>query len=100
MTDLKTPPTRGCYCSERANNLKLAESLKDVPEGFCGICDVCGKPGHTCAHPSLPTTGAWCDTHWAELLERKGIALEQVVKAVMIVGMVGIITFFIFRLFG
>lgn len=100
MSNLMPPPTRGCYCSERANNLKFAESLKDVPEGFCGICDVCGKPGHTSAHPTLPTTGSWCDAHWAELLTKKSVTMQQVVRAVMLLAMAGIAVFFIFRLIG
>ncbi len=59
--------SRNCYCNERINNPALAESMKTIPDGFCGICEVCGKPGHTCAHPDLPTTGAWCDKHWDDL---------------------------------
>ena len=43
----ETDSLRNCYCKERKNNPAVAESMRDIPEGFCGICDVCGKPGHT-----------------------------------------------------
>ena len=33
-----------------------------IPDGFCGICERCGKPGHTQHFPGpVPYTGAWCD---------------------------------------
>ncbi len=34
-----------------------------IPEGFCGICQVCGRPGHTRHFPGpVPYTGSWCDS--------------------------------------
>ena len=33
-----------------------------LPDGFCGVCERCGKPGHMQHFPGpLPYTGAWCD---------------------------------------
>ena len=33
-----------------------------IPDGFCGKCDTCGKPGHMNHFPGpVPYTGAWCD---------------------------------------
>ena len=49
---------RGCYCVEGGRN-------DDLPEGYCGRCELCGKPGHTRHHPGpVPVTGAWCDRHY------------------------------------
>ncbi len=49
---------RGCYCVEGGSG-------DGLPEGFCGRCDVCGKPGHVRHHPgAVPVTGAWCDRHY------------------------------------
>lgn len=50
---------RACYCGS-LDRVFLAE--KNIPEGFCGICERCGKPGHTQHFPGpVPYTGAWCD---------------------------------------
>jgi hypothetical protein len=41
-----------------------AESRKEqnIPEGYCGLCERCGKPGHTQHFPGpIPYTGSWCD---------------------------------------
>ena len=32
--------------------------VQNLPYGFCGICDICGKPGHTRHGLSGPYTGA------------------------------------------
>lgn len=69
----------GCYCAEREHNPAVAVSMQDLPPGFCGRCDVCGRPGHTRAHPSLPTTGAWCDEHWQALLTGPSFSLDRLV---------------------
>ena len=75
MTE-NTPP-HNCYCNERKTNPALAESMEDIPDGFCGICEICRKPGHTRAHPYLATTGSWCDEHWNELASHKIINIPQ-----------------------
>lgn len=74
-----------CYCEERKNNPRVAEYMKDLPEGFCGICDICGKPGHTKGHPNLPTTGAWCDEHWEQLLSSPSITPDTILKILIII---------------
>jgi len=53
---------RMCYCD--ALRKKDPDYLKKqgIPDGFCGTCEKCGKPGHIRHHPgSVPYTGAWCD---------------------------------------
>jgi len=89
--DLEQPAD--CYCQERLQNPRFAESLKDVPPGYCGLCDVCGKPGHMRAHPQLPTTGCWCDEHWQAMLHSPGITPDQILKWLLIavVGIVAIL---------
>ncbi len=55
---------RGCYCGlwEKDPDVLRKQGL---PEGYCGLCDVCGKPGHTRHFPGTsPVTGAWCDRHY------------------------------------
>lgn len=50
---------RQCYCASLS-----AESRREqnIPDGFCGICERCGAPGHTQHFPGpIPYTGAWCD---------------------------------------
>ena len=91
--------TEYCYCKERLSNPKLKESMKDLPEGFCGICDVCGKPGHTKAHPSLPTSGAWCDEHWNDLITKKAFNLQDIFGilflTITVITIIGLIIYFI-----
>lgn len=69
-----------CYCQERQHNPKLAQHLANIPHGYCGICEICGKWGHTRAHPRLPTTSAWCDAHWQQLMQYKIITLADVIN--------------------
>jgi len=71
-----------CYCEER---VKHPDAFKDVPEGFCGICDVCGKPGHMRAHPHAPATGAWCDEHFSELAASRPVTLPQIFLILVVV---------------
>jgi len=68
---------RSCYCSQRGNT-DMNNLFKDIPEGFCGVCDVCGEYGHLNAHPTMPTSGSWCDKHYKELLVSPSIDLSQV----------------------
>jgi hypothetical protein len=54
---------------------------QSIPEGYCGLCDKCGKPGHTRHFPGMvPFTGTWCEKHfrmamWLHPLGGKGIYL-------------------------
>ncbi len=68
-----------CYCKEREINSNFAKTIENIPDGFCGICDICGEPGHMRAHPRQATTGAWCDKHWHELTHYKIITLADIV---------------------
>ncbi len=55
---------RGCYCDIWDTNPAHFES-KGVPRGFCGMCEVCGRPGHLRHFPgAVPYTGCWCDYHY------------------------------------
>ena len=90
---------RGCYCKERQNNPALAESMKDIPEGFCGICDICGKPGHTCCHPTLPTSGSWCDEHWQQLVSHRIFTLADIIQLIFMVLLAGLAGFTLYKLY-
>jgi hypothetical protein len=57
MTD---PKVRNCYCGLWQKDPEFFVQ-RGIPEGFCGICDRCGKPGHMRHYPGAPGTGAWCD---------------------------------------
>jgi hypothetical protein len=55
---------RDCYCDLDSSD-GTAAATSEVPPGFCGVCDVCGRPGHTRHFPgTAPVTGTWCDTHY------------------------------------
>lgn len=50
---------RMCYCDSLSAEWKAQQGY---PDGFCGTCERCGKPGHTQHFPGpVPYTGAWCD---------------------------------------
>jgi hypothetical protein len=57
---------RNCYCGVWDTNPAAFEA-EGYPVGFCGMCEVCGAPGHTRHHPGpVPYTGCWCDPHYAK----------------------------------
>jgi hypothetical protein len=59
MTTEQLP--RSCYCSLWETNPEFLQK-QGLPHGYCGICDLCGDPGHTGHYPGpVPVTGAWCD---------------------------------------
>jgi hypothetical protein len=88
MKMTKRTSSHHCYCNERKTNPAIAESMKDIPDGFCGICEICGKPGHTKTHPHLPTTGSWCDEHWHELISHRIVNIPQLLFRFVIVAFV------------
>lgn len=50
---------RNCYCHSLSAEFRHEQK---IPDGYCGICERCGKPGHTQHFPGpVPYTGAWCD---------------------------------------
>ncbi|MDP2922389.1 MAG: hypothetical protein Q8O30_01535 [Candidatus Omnitrophota bacterium] len=59
---------RNCYCGSaklKKPFFNNPDATQDIPEGYCGICEVCGKPGHIRPHPgAVPYTGEWCDFHY------------------------------------
>jgi len=75
---------RNCYCLDRGNP-KMDKFFADIPEGYCGICDVCGEYGHLNAHPTMPTSGSWCDEHYDELLISRTPDLSQMFGALIII---------------
>ena len=58
----------------------MKEFFADIPDGYCGVCDICGDYGHTMAHPRSPTTGCWCDKHYEELLSYRIFTLNDIVS--------------------
>lgn len=55
----RPPKGRQCYCDSLSAEWKAQQGYA---EGFCGVCERCGKPGHTQHFPGpVPYTGAWCD---------------------------------------
>ncbi len=60
-TIAKGTPPRNCYCGLWEKNPEFFES-RQIPHGFCGICERCNQPGHLRHAPgAAPYTGAWCD---------------------------------------
>ncbi len=58
---------RNCYCGlwDTHPETLMQEGIK---RGYCGICQTCGRPGHTRHFPGKsPVTGSWCDTHYRRL---------------------------------
>jgi hypothetical protein len=95
MTDHPDPKERNCYCALWE---KSAGTLEDqgVPRGYCGICQVCGKPGHTRHFPgAVPYTGAWCDTHYRRirLFDPRGAIGCYLWLGFIILSIVGVVAF-------
>lgn len=61
MKSLMGSSRRSCYCRLWQTNPSFLRS-QGVPQGYCGMCDRCGLPGHLRpAPPPVPSTAAWCD---------------------------------------
>ena len=57
-------PYGNCYCNLWNKHPETLEK-QGVPRGFCGLCDVCGAPGHLLHFPgAVPFTGNWCKKHY------------------------------------
>ncbi len=53
--------SRNCYCDLWNTNPDFLIH-RGIPLNFCGMCDLCGAPGHTRHYPGpVPSTGSWCD---------------------------------------
>jgi hypothetical protein len=83
-----TSSTKPDYCHCRADGQRPAHlDEQGVPEGFCGICERCGAPGHTRHYPgAVPHTGAWCDRCYQILRFRPYVvmAVASVVIAALV----------------
>ena len=59
---------RGCYCGLWDTQPEFLFS-QGLPQGYCGHCEKCGRPGHTRHFPGpVPYTGSWCNAHYRRLL--------------------------------
>lgn len=75
---------RNCYCELLGKDPQYLRD-KGIPEGYCGLCEVCGAPGHIQHFPGArPYTGSWCDAclgtvrwrwTWPRALLLAGLAL-------------------------
>lgn len=62
-----------------------------VPEGFCGFCEICHKPGHVQHFPgAVPYTGTWCDDCFIKVARK-----QQIKGALVIVAIISIISILI-----
>ena len=58
----------GCYCTLWDKDPEYLKSI-NVPEGYCGLCEKCGSPGHLRHFPgAVPYTGTWCDRHYRQAM--------------------------------
>ena len=58
----------GCYCGLWETKPGTLEE-QGVPRGYCGLCQVCGKPGHTLHFPgAVAFTGSWCKRHYYRVM--------------------------------
>lgn len=52
---------RNCYCELREESPEILEE-QNIPQGYCGFCDICGSPGHLQHAPEChPYSASWCD---------------------------------------
>ena len=87
-------PDRNCYCGSLDREYLEKEG---VPEGYCGICDVCGEPGHMQHFPGpVPYTGAWCD----ECLKgvRRGYIIRAIMNSLIMLAVAGAIIYGVVKL--
>ena len=62
--EAKAWPYGRCYCDLWQKSPATLQK-QGIPRGFCGLCDVCGAPGHLQHFPgAAPFTGAWCRKHY------------------------------------
>ena len=57
-----------CYCDHKKENFfvhSIPAKKSNIPDGYCGLCDICDAPGHIRPFPgSSPSTGGWCNVHY------------------------------------
>lgn len=88
--------TRHCYCSLWQT---APETLRQqgVPEGYCGLCNVCGAAGHTRAHPAAPVSDAWCDVCYTQLRAAGTPLLARVIPAFVVLIAIAILASLVWR---
>lgn len=76
--------TPNCYCSLWDTKPDFLPSFS-VPKSHCGICSICGKPGHVRHYPGpVACSGSWCNDHLTQLVinnEVLTIVLKQINRA-------------------
>ena len=66
-----------CYCGTISKETMEKEG---IPEGYCGLCELCNKPGHTQHFPgAVPYIGAWCDDCFEKIARKQ----QNIEKALM-----------------
>ena len=73
---------RGCYCGML--DTKILEQ-KNIPKGYCGLCDECGRPGHLRHGYSVPITQVWCDSCWRSHVRRVLKRYTVIITVVIVV---------------
>jgi len=82
-----------CYCGLWHSEPKVLER-QGIPRGYCGLCQVCGQPGHARHFPgAVPVTGAWCEKHYLRLrryhpLGSTGFFLWATIAVLVVAGLV------------
>src|ERR1051325_9160950 len=86
-TRRKAANDRWCYCDGVDADFRQKYG---IPEGYCGICERCGQPGHTRHFPgAVPYTGAWCDrcykiVGWTWFLRPPFVLIPLVILGVLL----------------
>jgi len=91
----ETAGSEHCYCFLWETKPEHFEQ-QGVPRGYCGLCDICGAPGHTRPHPGAPATGAWCDACFAQLAH--GVPLWKVIRVALIALAIGSIAIAVWQI--
>jgi hypothetical protein len=74
---------RNCYCGlwETAPSILVEQG---VPAGYCGMCDVCGAPGHLRHGPgAMAATLSWCDKCYRKVAI---VAYAQGISLILAIG--------------
>ena len=71
-----------CYCGKIPKETLEKEG---IPEGYCGLCDICNKPGHTQHFPgAVPYTGTWCDKCFVRVRRMHRLKIGAILLGVII----------------
>jgi hypothetical protein len=90
---------RGCYCELWDTEPKVLEQ-QGIPRGYCGLCEVCGCPGHMRHFPgAVPYTGSWCDWHYRRVALTHPASSLGCLFWLVVFGGVGFVVWWLFRRF-